>query len=555
MFDWIKFHCRDRGQWASSGGAAVRGSAFNGAQRLAGEPLAAHLSKCDAAAGFEQAVAGLNGFFAAIVLKDDAFYAAVDHARSIPLFYALSKGCLYLSDDAHWIRSRKADSSFDPEMEREFELAGYITGGDTICTGIKQLQAGELLVAKPAASGVELETKHYFRYGHLDGEELAEDELAPVMDEVLLASFRRLAEHAGGRPIAVPLSGGYDSLETVLMLKRLNYENLLVFSYGRAGNPDSRASESRAKAFGLRWEFVLYTEELWREWFASPERKAFYPLADNLCSLPILQDWPAVWQLKQRGAIPDDALIVPGYGADAFPASRKTAGAAAVYRDEELVEATVLNEIYKYTYLLWDWDKQGGAAREFVDARIRGALGDFSRFSKSAYAVEAWGIQERQAKFITNAVRAYDYWGHDWWLPLWDREFVEFWMRVPLRHRILRRFSRGVIAQLYQRVTGEQLRRGRRGAGQAAVEGVAALLRRVAARVPAVGAAYNSIRARMKYQAHPLAWYGMIPRPLFLKHFRGRVNINSFLAMEWLGRMHFGSTPVHQADAGPAQGR
>lgn len=541
MYEWIRFHCRDRQQWRAHGGAAVRGTAFLDSELLTGAELAEHFSQCDSAAGFQQAVEVLNGFYSAIVLKENAVYATVDHARSIPLFYALGSDCIYLSDDAHWIRSRKADSSIDAEAEREFELAGYVTGGDTLYSGIKQLQAGELLIAAPSAGHIDLATRRYFRYEHLDAEELADEQLAPRLDEVLLASFRRLVNYAGGRPIAVPLSGGYDSLETVLMLKRLGYSNVIAFSYGRPGNSEARASEKAAQRLGLRWEFAPYSEEQWRQWFSSDERRRYYPVADNLCSLPVLQDWPAVWQLKERGALPADTVIVPGYSADAFPASRKTTGAAAVYSDSGLDAATVYAAIYDYTYHLWQWDKRQGATRELVDRRIAAAIGDLSPFSRSAYAVEAWGIQERQAKFITNAVRVYEYWGYDWWLPLWDRAFVDFWMKVPSRHRVLRRFSRDFITRLYEEVTAERRSRDKYGAPQSGLSRVAAVWRRASAAVPGLAGLYDFFRARMKYDSHPLAWYGMIPRQLFLKRFRGRVNINSFLALEWLGRMKFES--------------
>ena len=37
-----------------------------------------------------------------------------------------------------------------------------------------------------------------------------------------------------------------------------------------------------------------------------------------------------------------------------------------------------------------------------------------------------------------NSVRVYEFFGYDWWLPLWDGEFVEFWQNVPLSLRYKR---------------------------------------------------------------------------------------------------------------------
>ena len=57
---------------------------------------------------------------------------------------------------------------------------------------------------------------------------------------------------------------------------------------------------------------------------------------------------------------------------------------------------------------------------------------EISNPAELADAFEAWEWQERQAKFIVNSVRVYDFWGHDWWMPLWDAGFMRFWQGVPL---------------------------------------------------------------------------------------------------------------------------
>jgi hypothetical protein len=35
-----------------------------------------------------------------------------------------------------------------------------------------------------------------------------------------------------------------------------------------------------------------------------------------------------------------------------------------------------------------------------------------------------------------NSLRAYEFWGHDWRIPFWDHELMDFFMRVPLELRI-----------------------------------------------------------------------------------------------------------------------
>ena len=61
-------------------------------------------------------------------------------------------------------------------------------------------------------------------------------------------------------------------------------------------------------------------------------------------------------------------------------------------------------------------------AEEFRRRVVEG-LGDYSRFSDGGQALEAWDSRERVSKYIVNSVRAYEFWGYDWWVPFWDAEF------------------------------------------------------------------------------------------------------------------------------------
>ena len=48
---------------------------------------------------------------------------------------------------------------------------------------------------------------------------------------------------------------------------------------------------------------------------------------------------------------------------------------------------------------------------------------------------DRYDFEERQVKFIINSVRCYDYYGMKWYLPFADKQFIEFWQKVPLNLR------------------------------------------------------------------------------------------------------------------------
>lgn len=45
---------------------------------------------------------------------------------------------------------------------------------------------------------------------------------------------------------------------------------------------------------------------------------------------------------------------------------------------------------------------------------------------------QKWEWVNRQAKFIANDVRAYEYAGYSWEMPFWDKTNLEFWLHVPI---------------------------------------------------------------------------------------------------------------------------
>ena len=49
-----------------------------------------------------------------------------------------------------------------------------------------------------------------------------------------------------------------------------------------------------------------------------------------------------------------------------------------------------------------------------------------------------WEWQARQAIRVLNGQRNYDFFSLQWELPLWEIEYLEFWQKLPIRHRISR---------------------------------------------------------------------------------------------------------------------
>src|SRR5690606_32958713 len=126
-------------------------------------------------------------------------------------------------------------------------------------------------------------------------------------------AFQKLINHANGRQIVVPLSGGYDSRLIVSILKELGYSNVICFSYGIKGNLEAEYSKKIAESLGYKWIFVEYTDNKWKENWNTDLSKEYVEFASNKTSLPHVQDWIAVLELKANNLVNSNAIFVPGH--------------------------------------------------------------------------------------------------------------------------------------------------------------------------------------------------------------------------------------------------
>lgn len=376
-------------------------------------------------------IKSFSGFFSIVYQKKDDLFASVDHIRSHPLFYGQKDGKLFLCDEAGWVKEQVGDNTIEQVARDEFQLTGYVTGKDTLCPNVKQLQAGECL----SIIDGKLSLYRYYTFKHSEPKKYVENELVINLDKISKGSIARLIEYACGRQIVIPLSGGFDSRLIATLLKKTRYPNIICFTYGINGNKDAIYSKIVAEALELPWYFVEYTKQLWKEAYNTEEAKEYEKLAFNYVSLPHFQDWLAVKKLKEKNIIARDAVFVPGHSGDMIAGSHLP---KYIYEDIDGVrnKLEALNEILRRHYCLAPYQEIKTKKEIFVK-RVLDSLREFTITSTKDFAdaCEYWNWQERQAKFICNSIRVYEFFGYDWWIPLWDKPFVKFFENLPLQLR------------------------------------------------------------------------------------------------------------------------
>ncbi|WP_117365792.1 asparagine synthase-related protein [Natrarchaeobaculum sulfurireducens] len=457
--------CLVEPRWSRHEGVAVRGRAFATDSLLEGAALAARFREAIDAGGdsLEAATsvaATLEGFYAAVIDIDEETILVADGARSIPLYYA-SAGVV--SDRGRIVRDA-IDTDRDPVAESEFLLTRYVAGPETIWRGVLAIQPGE--VVRLADGEIDrLTYRGYWPRGAaVDGEPPRRR-----LESALETALDRLERVAGGRPIVLPLSGGYDSrlLASALVARG---RDVVAFTFGRSGHPDVEVSREVASRLGVRWEFLPYDESSWWEWYHGEVGRDYREQAFGGDALPFLAEVPALHRLLEAGRLPEDALYCPGHTV-ATPSERlpRFAAGAGEERletgcgrfdtDSEVVDPSLeglLGYVLDYHYTLWDADP--ALKRDAFASRIsRILLGDrditeIDGPASAAAAYERWEWRGRMATFTNGDLRAYDHAGLEWWLPLWDPAYVRAWERVPLEYRREKRLHAELAVERYRQV-------------------------------------------------------------------------------------------------------
>lgn len=369
---------------------------------------------------------GLQGFYAILGSNNNSFFAAVDHTRSIPLFYGVMGEVFYISNEAEWIRKNLNEQVFDQLAKEEFQMLGYVLGNKTLYSSVKQLQAGECL----AIIDGKLEVKEYYSFKHIEPEFFNKDKFLNKLNLTAENSIHRLIDYAAGRQIIVPLSGGYDSRLIVSLLKKAGYSNVICFSYGILKNRESISSQKIAQALSYDWLFIEYTDESWREAWTSNEAEEFREFASNHTSLPHIQDWLALQKLKNNPAIEPNAVFAPGHCC------------VTGYIPADIFRKKVNNNFFCKNIIKSHFNGRPFSLNKILNVEaVKNTLcenKEINNINEVASEIMKFNWQERQAKYITNSVRVYEQFNFDWWLPLWDQEFMMLWEKVPLKHRINR---------------------------------------------------------------------------------------------------------------------
>lgn len=345
-------------------------------------------------------------------------------------------------------------------------------------------------------------------------------------------------EDIGDSKIVIPLSGGFDSRLLLAMAKDCGVSSLLCFTFGKVGNKEAAKSRQVASYYGYDWEFVEYSPELWNSMRNSHWIDDFYGFCSFQSSMPHIMEVLALRKLLADGAIDAECTVMPGHALDFVAGTHIPKIPKGTSSN---IAKSVCKQLMDKNMGLWS-GCQGDLAeiRDEVENmfhesyRCDGAEGVINSY-------EEWVWFERQAKFIANSCRVYDYLGLKWRMPWWDSALVELWCGLDITERRNRsKFMEYLQArdpQAFNELTESTNPRQKLSLFEkvASSQFLSSQRRQI----------YRTLQAFTGVRNDPMNWYYLFDQKAVKKYYTSHLNVNSFVALDFIERKEKQEKVIH----------
>ncbi|MDR0363620.1 MAG: hypothetical protein LBH92_01140 [Bacteroidales bacterium] len=384
---------------------------------------------------FKNKLSRLNGIFSVIINKNGTLWAAVDRLRTFPLLYYYQNDQLIVSDDYRRIASN-IDTEIDKISAKTLKHFGYVTGKHTLLDDVWQLQAGDCL----AFENNTLKVENWHNWPCRTNNELSRQKCKKVLLNKITTVGGRLAEIAKDRPVAIPLSGGFDSRLIAFLLKLYGHEDVVCFTYGNPEFWEAKASKKIAEKLGYEWIMIDYKTFLNDHFSSSKTFLDYADFAGDAVSFPYLVEYFAAKYLKTEYKLPENTLFVPGHSGDTIAGSHLYPDMRRFKTKKSLATKILRKNGAQLPYKSSD--------RKFL---ISETIKDVhpERFDYSHLAHDDWNIIQRQSKQIINSSKIWDYFGYQFIHPLWDNDLTDFCLSMPFDFRVNKNLYDETLCELF----------------------------------------------------------------------------------------------------------
>ena len=356
--------------------------------------------------------------------------AWVDHIRSWPIFYTARQNNIVIANNARRLQKQAGLNNVCQAGLTEFAMSGFVSGKYTIFQDLFCLQPGELLIFDKMKSS--LETYRYFRYRpeytNNQPQDVKKRELGRILDTIT----REIIERAQGRTIWVPLSAGLDSRLVLCKLHEHGYKNIRTLTYGPKYNFEALYAKKTAKTLGVSWDMISPGAAKIKHDFSAQRRRDFWQYADHYKAVPALSGFSALLHMHDNEYFEPGDIIINGQSGDFITGGHIP---EACFKKAVISRDGFLKILTDKHYSLWAFLRTAGNL-DIIHEKIAGLIGEDMQnkpqSEQRAGQAESWEYETRQACYVVNAQRLYEFLGCEWEMPLWDKRLVDFFATLSL---------------------------------------------------------------------------------------------------------------------------
>lgn len=368
-----------------------------------------------------------NLCFGLIIRSPEFSYAISDRVQGYTIYYESKSGEIHNALPYTLSPNDKNQTSVT-----EFSTSGYVLGNKTLSNNYQQLQAGEIIFIKNNSPQKTTVIERYYRYMPTpDNTPKTKTEWEELLDKTLNEIFLRLIETAKNRPLCIPLSGGLDSRLILAKLHENGAKNIITFSYGLKNNFEAVTAKKMAGIIGVPWHMISSDPSSAETLFKSDKRKKYTHYSHGLSRTPSYVEYEALHKISQMPNIPKNTIIINGQTGDFLSGGHIP---ESLFENENPCEHDLYRYILDKHFSLWKNLKIESIEKQLIQ-NISEILTPYDHtLSKKDNLIrqyESFEWQERQCKMVVNGQKAYDFFGFDWMLPLWDKTLIDFFETVP----------------------------------------------------------------------------------------------------------------------------
>jgi len=194
-------------------------------------------------------IASFGGYYFAIVEREDGSVClGADHLGLFPVYHWIDGERLHFATSPPPLRHlRNFQSELDPRGVVTLLLTSHGSRGHTLWRGVRRLDAGAAIFAKPGVRPHEIQSSPV-----AVGDDLLDSGRVDELIERSLHALRPVYPVGDGGEVAILLSGGLDSRILAGLLERDRYAIVAAVTLGRAGEGDFDCAKRVARALTLQ---------------------------------------------------------------------------------------------------------------------------------------------------------------------------------------------------------------------------------------------------------------------------------------------------------------